>query len=134
MTALVVAGHTPMSFGPLASVEQHIKDGKVRVLAALSKSRSPLLPAVPTMEQAGYQDMESDGWVGILVPGKTSKEIISTLHREIVKAIAAPDLRERLAALGLDGVGSTPEEFATQIKVETEKWAKVIWAGNIKPQ
>jgi tripartite-type tricarboxylate transporter receptor subunit TctC len=84
------------------------------------------------MAEAGYLGMEADTWVGVLVPAKTPKEIITRLNREIVKIIAVPDMHERLAALGLDAVGSTPEEFATRIKVETEKWAKVIRAANIK--
>ena len=133
-TASVLAGHTPISFGGLASAEPHIKDGKLRVLAVLSKTRSRMLLDVPTMAESGYHDMEADSWVGMLVPKRTPKEIISILNREIVKIIAAPDMKERLAGLGFDAVGATAEEFAAQIKAETEKWAKVIQAGNIKPQ
>ncbi len=132
-TASVVAGHTPISFGGLAPVDQHIKEGRLRVLAVFSRSRSPVLPDVPTMAEAGYPDMEADSWVGVLVPARTPKEIVTTLNREIVKIIAMPDMQERLAPLGLDAVGTTPEEFAMRIKVETEKWAKLIRAGNVKP-
>jgi tripartite-type tricarboxylate transporter receptor subunit TctC len=67
----------------------------------------------------------------VLVPARTTKGIIAALNREIARIIALPDTTERLAALGLDPVGSTPEEFATLIKVESEKWAKVIQAANI---
>jgi tripartite-type tricarboxylate transporter receptor subunit TctC len=133
-TASVLAGHTPISIGGLASTEQHIKDGKLRVLAVLSKTRSRMLPDVPTMAESGYRDIEADSWVGVLVPKRTSKEIITTLHREIVRIIAAPDMQERLAGLGYGAVGTTPEEFAAQIKAETAKWAKVIEVGNLKPQ
>jgi tripartite-type tricarboxylate transporter receptor subunit TctC len=133
-TASVIAGHTPISIGGLASAEQHIKDGKLRVLAVLSKTRSRLLPDVPTMAESGYQDMEADSWVGVLVPKRTSKEIITTLHREVVNIIAAGEIQERLAGLGYDAVGTTPEEFDGQIKAETAKWARVIQAGNLKPQ
>jgi tripartite-type tricarboxylate transporter receptor subunit TctC len=131
-TTSLVAGHTPMSFGGLAPVEQHIKEGRLRALAVFSKRRSPVLPAVPTMAEIGYPDMEADNWVGLLVPARTPKETIAVLHHQIVKVIAAPDVHERLAMLGLDAVGNAPEEFATQIKVETEKWGKVIRASNIR--
>src|SRR5437762_2369159 len=110
------------------------RTAKLRVLAVLNKTRSRMLPDVPTMAESGYHDMEADSWVGVLVPKRTPKEIISILNREIVKIIAVPDIRERLAGLGFDAVGTTQEEFAAQIKTETEKWAKVIQAGNIKPQ
>jgi tripartite-type tricarboxylate transporter receptor subunit TctC len=133
-TTSVVAGHTPISFGGLAPLEQHIKDGRLRVLAVFSKRRSRVLPDVPTMAEAGYPDMEADSWIGVLVPARTPKEIVARLNREIVKIVAAPDMQERLAPLGLDAVGTTPEEFATQIKIETEKWAKVIQAANLRPQ
>ena len=86
------------------------------------------------MAEAGYPEVEGDGWVGVLVPTRTPKEIITALHREIARIIALPDTTERLAALGLDPVGATPEEFATLIKVESDKWAKVIQAANIKAQ
>jgi tripartite-type tricarboxylate transporter receptor subunit TctC len=132
-TASVVAGHTPISFGGLASAEQSIKDGRLRVLAVLGKTRSRMLPDVPTMAESGYPDMEADSWVGVLVPARTPKEIVTVLNREIVKITAMPDMQERLPGLGYDAIGSTPEEFAAQIKAETEKWAKVIRSGNIKP-
>jgi tripartite-type tricarboxylate transporter receptor subunit TctC len=82
--------------------------------------------------QAGYPDLDGDGWVGVLVPAGTPTEIVTLLQREVVKIIALPDMKERLSALGFDPVGSTPEEFAVQMKIEMEKWAKVIRAANLK--
>jgi tripartite-type tricarboxylate transporter receptor subunit TctC len=132
-TASVIAGHTSISIGGLASAEQYIKDGKLRVLAVLSKTRSRMLPDVPTMAESGYRDMEADSWVGVLVPKRTPKEIVTILYGEIVKIIATRETQERLAGLGYDAVGTTPEEFAAQIEAETAKWAKVIQTGNLKP-
>jgi tripartite-type tricarboxylate transporter receptor subunit TctC len=129
--ASVVGGHTPISFGAVASAEPQVKDGRLRALAILSKRRSRGLPDAPTMAEAGYPEVEGDGWVGVLVPARTPKEIVAALNREIARIIALSDTTERLAALGLDPVGTTPEEFATLIKVESEKWAKVIQAANI---
>jgi tripartite-type tricarboxylate transporter receptor subunit TctC len=130
----VVAGHTPIGFlGLQASVPQ-IKEGNVRALAVTSKTRSQILPQVSTMTEAGYPDVEGDSWVGILVPAKTPKDIIALLHREIVKILALPDMKERLATLGYDPIASTPDEFATRIKLEIQTWAKVIHAANIRPE
>ena len=81
---------------------------------------------------AGYSGLDGDGWVGALVPAGTPKDIVDQLNGEIVRIVGAPDLKERLATLGLDPVGSTPEAFAQQLRAEEEKWAKVIRAGNIK--
>jgi tripartite-type tricarboxylate transporter receptor subunit TctC len=123
--ASIVGGHTPISFGAVASAEPQVKDGRLRPLAILSKQRSRGLPDAPTMAEAGYPELEGDGWVGVLVPARTPKETIAAIHREIARIVALPDTTERLAALGLDPVGMTPEEFGTLIKVESEKWANI---------
>jgi len=132
--ASVVAGHAPIGFSTLASAAAQIAGGQVRALAVTSKARSRLLPELPTMAEAGYPDIEGDGWVGVLVPAGTPKEIITLLHREIVRIIALPDMKERLPTLGFEPVASTPEEFAERIKVELETWRKVIRAANIKAE
>jgi len=132
--AAVVGGHTPIGFSsPAASIPQ-IKEGNVRALAITSKTRSQILPDVPTMTEAGYPEIEGDSWVGVLVPAGTSKDIINLLHREIVRIIALPDMKARLGELGYDRIASTPQEFAIRIKVEIENWAKVIRAANIKAE
>jgi tripartite-type tricarboxylate transporter receptor subunit TctC len=132
--AAVVAGHTPVGFAaPVVAVPQ-IQDGKLRGLAVTSKTRSPSLPQVATMTEAGYPDIEGDSWIGFVAPAGTPKEVITLLNREIVKAIAVPEMRERLATLGYDPVASTPEEFGARIKSELVTWAKVIRAANIKVQ
>jgi tripartite-type tricarboxylate transporter receptor subunit TctC len=132
--AAVVGGHTPIGFSsPAASIPQ-IKEGNVRALAITRKTRSQILPDVPTMIEAGYPEIEGDSWVGVLVPAGTPKDIVGLLNREVVKIITAPDMRARLEELGYDPVGSTPEEFAARIKVEIETWAKVIRAAHLKPE
>ena len=130
--ASVVAGHTPIGFAALAAAAPLAKDGKLRILAVMSKKPSSTVPDVPTIAAAGYPGLDGDGWVGALVPAGTPKDIITLLHREIARIVALPDLQERFAALGLDAVGGTPEEFAQQLRAEDEKWAKVIRAANIK--
>src|SRR5262249_27605684 len=124
----------PSAAAGLRSAMQHVKEGTVRALAVTSKTRSQIFPDVPTMTEAGYPDIEGDGWVGILVPAGTPADIITALHRESAKILAQPDMQERLATLGYDVVESTPEEFAIRIKTEIDMWAKVIRAANIKAE
>jgi tripartite-type tricarboxylate transporter receptor subunit TctC len=126
------AGDTPMAFAALSAAVPQIKDGKLRALAVMSKKRSTALPDLPTIGDAGYPGLDGDAWIGVLVPTGTPKDIIAQLNREIVDIIALPEIAERLTAIGLDPVGSTPEEFTAQMKVEMEKWAKVIQAANLK--
>jgi tripartite-type tricarboxylate transporter receptor subunit TctC len=132
--AAVVAGLTPIIFGSPQAAMQHVKEGTVRALAVTKKTRSQIFPDVPTMTEVGYPQIEGDSWVGILVPAGTPADVIAVLHRESAKVLAQPDMRARLATLGYDLVASTPEEFATRIKVEIDMWAKVIRAANIKPE
>jgi tripartite-type tricarboxylate transporter receptor subunit TctC len=127
-----LAGHTPLSFGTPPPALPHLKDGKLRALAVTSKARVPTLPDVPTMAEAGYPDVEGESWFAVAVPAGTPKEIVALLNREIVKAMALPDVKERLATLGFDSIASTPEEFGARIRTDTEKWGKVIRAANIK--
>jgi len=132
--ASAVAGHTPIAWSTIASAAQALESRQLRPLAVTSKTRSQLLFDVPTTAEAGYPEIQGDSWVGLLVPAGTPREIIDVLHREIARIIALPDVKERLPALGFEAVGSTPEEFAARIKVETEIWGKVIRAANIKPE
>jgi tripartite-type tricarboxylate transporter receptor subunit TctC len=127
-----LAGHTLLSFGTPPPALPHLRDGKLRALAVTSKARVPTLPDVSTMAEAGYPDVEGDSWFAVAVPGGTPKEIVALLNREIVKAMALPDVKERLATLGFDSIASSPEEFGARIRTDTEKWGKVIRAANIK--
>jgi tripartite-type tricarboxylate transporter receptor subunit TctC len=129
-----LAGHTPLSFGTPPPALPHLKDGKLRALAVTSKARVPTLPDVPTMAEAGYPDVEGESWFAVAVPAGTPKEIVALLNREIVKAMALPDVKERLTTLGFDSIASSPEEFGARIRTDTEKWGKEIRAANIKPE
>jgi len=129
-----IAGHTPICFASPSPAAEQVIEGKLRGLAVTSKARTPALPDVPTTAEAGYPAVVGDNWQGIVVPAGTPKEIIAFLRREIVQIVALPDMKERLAVLGFDPVGSSPEEFADLAKVEFAKWAKVIRASNIRPR
>jgi tripartite-type tricarboxylate transporter receptor subunit TctC len=130
----VAAGNTPIGFAALSAAVPLITDGKLRSLAVMSRRRSQAVPDLPTIAEAGYPELDGDAWVGVLVPSRTPKDVVTLLHQEIVEIIALPEIRGRLLAIGLEPVGDSPEEFAAQMKVEMEKWAKVIRAANIKAE
>jgi len=129
-----IGGHTPILYTSISTAAGHIKQGTVRALAVTSARRAPALPDVPTLAEAGAPGQESDIILGVLVPAGTPQDVIDRLHREIVRIIALPDVRERLSALGFEPIASTPKEFADRIRWEIDKWAKVIRAANIKAQ
>src|SRR5207253_1242993 len=104
-----IGGHTPIVFTSIASAASHVKSGTMRALAVTSPRRSPALPDVPTMAEAGAPDQESELILGILVPAATPKDTVDRLHREIVKVVTMPEVRERLAALGFEPIASTPQ-------------------------
>jgi tripartite-type tricarboxylate transporter receptor subunit TctC len=129
-----VAGHTPISFGSTAPAVPLVKDGKLRALAVSSKRRSPALPDVPTTTESGYPEVVGESWFAAVVPTGTPREIVLQLQREIARAIAQPDMQERLAALGYEPVASTPEDAAARFQMEMAKWGKVISHAGIKAQ
>src|SRR6266511_4379235 len=129
-----IGGHTPVLYTSISTAAGHIKQGTVRALAFTGARRSPALPEVPTLAEAGAAGQESEIILGVLVPGATPQEVIDRLHREIVRIVALPDVRGRLSALGFEPIASTPKEFADRIKWEIDKWAKVIRAADIKVQ
>jgi tripartite-type tricarboxylate transporter receptor subunit TctC len=116
-----------------ASVPQ-IKAGRLRGLAVTTLRRSSALPELPTMVEAGVADFEAMAWNGMLVPAKTPREIVNKLHAESVKSLKLPDVQEKIAALGFDAVGNTPQVFAGFLKSELEKWARVARATGAKAE
>ena len=130
--ASTVAGHTPIAFTSLPPAVPQINDGKLRALAVTSKTRSQALPEVASMTEAGYPGIVGEGWFAFIAPAGTPNDITALLYRELVRIISLPDVKERLAALGFDAVGTTPDESRAQFRTESEKWAKVIRDAGIK--
>ena len=130
--ASTLGGHTPIVFSSLPPAVPSIKEGKLRGLAVTSKTRSSALADVPSMVEAGYPQIEGEGWFAFVVPAGTPKDIIALLNREIVKLIALPDINEKIAALGFKAVGMTPDESADLFRREGARWAKVIREAGIK--
>ena len=127
-----VGGHTPICFASPSPAAQQVIEGKLRGLAVTSKARSGALPDVPTTTELGYPAVTGDNWQGIVVPTGTPKDIIDILHQQMVAAINAADMKERLATLGFEPVAGTPDAFAQHIRTEAEKWAKVIKEADIR--
>jgi tripartite-type tricarboxylate transporter receptor subunit TctC len=130
--ASTIGGHTPIAFMSLPAAAASIRDGKLRALAVTSAKRSAAFPDVPTMAEAGVPDQESALHAGVLFPAGTPREIIDIWHREIVRIVAPPDVKDRLAAMSLEPVANRPDEFAAWIKAEVVRWAKVIRDAQIK--
>ena len=132
--AAALAGHTPISFGSAAATIPQHKEGKLRALAVGGKKRLRGLPDVPTMGESGYPEVECDAWVGVLAPAGTPKDIVERLHQGIVKAVALPDIQERLVSLGFEPATASPSELAALIKTEIPRWAGVIKSAGLKAQ
>ena len=127
LTALV-AGDVQMSFANIPAISQQVKAGKLRALALTGAKRSDMLPGVPTMKESGI-DMNVDVWYGVLVPAKTSTEIVHKLADGIGKVAREPDMKKRLLDLGAEPLGNTPEEFSKILTAEVATWAKVVKAS-----
>ncbi len=134
MIQSVVAGHTPIAFSSLPPAAGQIQGGTLRALAVTGEKRIDSLPDVPTMIESGYPGQTGETPVGIFVQAGTPAEIVEVLRSKVVKIVAMPDVKQKLAAVGFVPIGDTPEEFAAYLKAEGEKWGKVIRDGNIKLQ
>jgi len=130
MPDLLAGRVTMMFFSPV--VLPLVREGKLRALAVTSSRRFSEAPELPTVAESGYPGFEVTGWSGLLAPATTPATIVHKLHLETAKAIALPDLQAKLASLGIEGVGNSPDEFAAFIKSEIPKWAKVIKEAGIK--
>ena len=128
----VIGNQVNVGCTALPPTTPHIQGGRLRALAVTGAKRTATLPDVPTMAESGYKGQEADTLQGLLVPAGTPRPIVVRLHEEIRKMMQQKDVQERVAGLGFDVVASTPEQFAAQVKVEVEKWGKVIKAAGIK--
>jgi tripartite-type tricarboxylate transporter receptor subunit TctC len=127
-----IGGHTPIAFTALPSSMAAIQAHQVRAIALAAAERAPQLPDVPTFSEQGVKNQDADTLTGIVVPAGTPKEIVELLAHTIAKGVAEPEVKERLAALGFRPVVNTPDEFAARIKLEIEKWGKVVHDANLR--
>ena len=128
----LLGGRITMVFGSPTIVMPHVRGGTLKALAVTSLQRSSLLPDLPTMAESGFPGFDVTAWFGLMAPAKTSPVIIDKLHRETVRIMALPDVRERFAELANEIVANSPEQFSAIIKMELPKWAKLVQEAGIK--
>lgn len=127
----LIGGHIDLMFNSVPLALPHIGAGRIRPLAVSSATRSDVLPALPTMHEAGVDGFEFTGWFALLVPARTPQRIVRWLNAELSATLALPATRSRLAAIGLQPVTSTPGEVFEQITRDTERWRRVIRTASI---
>jgi len=131
LTALI-AGDVQLSFVNPVAVGAHINSGRLRALAVAGAKRTPLLPQVPTMKEAGVEGVEVLLWYGLLAPKATPREVVHTLASAVAKAAHGADMQQKLAQDGAEPVGNSPEDFDRQLRAEIERWAEVVRVSGAK--
>jgi tripartite-type tricarboxylate transporter receptor subunit TctC len=130
----LVAGQVPMGVLGSTPLIPHHKSGRIRIIAFTSKERFAPMPEIPTLHESGLAGFDTTQWLGILAPKGTPAEIISRVHVETAKALALPEVKERLAQAALQAVGSTPKEFEALIRADLERWSAIARELKLEPQ
>jgi len=130
----LLTGRVQVMFSPASTVLQHVQEGKLIALASTQLKRASVAPDLPTMEEAGLKGFDTSVWSGLMAPAGTPPDIVDKLNREIGRIIATPGFHERMAAIGVDVVGTTPAPYAKVLSDDYEKWGKVVAAAGIKPE
>jgi tripartite-type tricarboxylate transporter receptor subunit TctC len=128
----LLSGEVHLYFGNIRAMMPHVKAGRLKALAVTSLHRSPAAPEVPAVAESGLPGYSMLAWWGMLAPAATPKTIVTLLHRETARRLHEPALRDRLAAAGIDTVGSSPEEFGSFIRQEIATWAKVVKSSGMR--
>jgi tripartite-type tricarboxylate transporter receptor subunit TctC len=128
----LVAGRVSVTVASAISTMPNVRAGRLRALAVGSAKRSPSVPELPTISEAALPGFAVDQWYALFAPAGTPKEIVAKLHGEIAKTVSNPESRDRLLSMGLDPVGSSPDEFTAYLKVETQKWGKLVREAGIR--
>jgi len=127
----LIAGQVDMNFDAAPSVINHVRQGKLRALAITTAKRSALVPGVPTIAESGLPGFDFSTWWGLFAPAATPRPVIARLNADTLKALQLPDVKEKLAGVGAEPGGNSPEEFSAFVRSETEKWGRVIRTGGI---
>jgi len=130
----LLAGHAAVMFNNVITAVPHVKVGKLRALAVTTAGRTPALPETPTVGESGYPGFESNSWQGIVTRAGTPGTIVTRLNGEAVRVLQLPEVRNPIVSQGNDIAAGSPEEFATYIRREMEKWGKVIQAAGVKSE
>jgi tripartite-type tricarboxylate transporter receptor subunit TctC len=130
----LLGGQVDFTMDSLVQVLPHIKSGRLKALAVLGAKRSPLLPQVPTVAEAGVPGYEFTNWFGLVVPAQTPRPAIQKLHADVSKVLQSPELRGELEKMGADVINNSPEQFGEQIQSDAQKWGEIIRKANVKAQ
>ena len=130
----LIPGRLTMMFNTSGSLMPHVQSGRLRALAVSSGKRFSAVPELPTVAESGLPGFDVSSWYGLLVPNKTPPAIVRKMNADAVSTMREPEIRKRLEGLGLEVVGSTPEQFGAFIKAEMDKWGPIIKAANIIAQ
>jgi tripartite-type tricarboxylate transporter receptor subunit TctC len=130
----LMGGQIMLSFDSLLQYLPLIKSGKIKAIGMLGASRSPTLPDVPTLSESGVPGYDLTNWFGLVLPAGTPPELVRRIHADVVKALAVPEIRDKLTAMGATVVGSSPEQFGAYMRSESAKWAKLIATAKIQAQ
>ena len=128
----VIAGHLPMMFSNVTASMAFVQAGKLRALAVTGPTRTPAVPGMPTMGEAGLPGFEVVGFFGVLAPAGTPREIVARLNSEIAKVLARPDIKERFASQALEPADKSPEQFNEYLRSEAVRWGKLIQEAGIR--
>ena len=134
MVTATMANEVQLIFVDAAPAMAHVRSGRLRALAVTSRARAAALPEVPTMIEAGLPDYEVVLWTSLFAPAGTPRSVIDAVQAQVAKALQQPDVRERLAGLGVDPVGGTPEQLAGVVKRDIDKWSAVAKSAGIKAE
>ena len=128
----LVGGSLPMLYTAVAGAYPFVQKGQIRPIAVSSAQRLASLPDVPTVAESGVPGFESSSWIGILAPAKTPQPIVERLQRELHAVVQSPEVRERLASLGISALGNTPAEFGQQIRADLAKYDQIVKAAKVR--
>jgi tripartite-type tricarboxylate transporter receptor subunit TctC len=128
----VLSGQVPLFFVAIPTVQAYVKQGRLKAIAVTTARRSSTLPDVPTVAESGVPGFNVAAWFGLAAPKSTPRPVVVRLQTEVARILTLADVKERLATLGLEPVGNTPEEFTAQIKADMETWSKVVATAGIK--
>ena len=130
----LLGGQVQLNFATIVSVLPFVKAGKLKALAVTTAKRSPAVPDLPTVAEAGLSGYDASTWNGLFAPARTPPAIVARLNAEVLAILKTREMHERMAAQGAEPTGSSPEELAAIVKREVVKWAKVIREAGIQPE
>jgi tripartite-type tricarboxylate transporter receptor subunit TctC len=132
--AALISGEVEMAILDVPALLPHIRSGKLRALGVASLRRSAVLPELPTLHEAGFTDLDASSWHALFAPSRTPREVIARLNTEVRNVLKMPDVAQRLAALGVEPIGNSPEELAEFLRQEIARWGKVVRQSGAKSE